>query len=161
MLNLSLLEPHNPFLNKNPLDLMFIKSHQDNDMELQRAVQEDKTFFVLTIREIELIHHQTHESNTLKIVIPNAIQYAAIRWMHSLLMHVGITQLSATLRKHFWFPSMTKAIAHFVQRCEHCQRYNKQTIKYGHVPPKQIRHLDPWEELSGHDRSMKNNHQRF
>ena len=68
--------------------------------------------------------------------------------MHSLLGHVGITCLAATLRKDFWFPNMTKAITHFVQRCEYCQMYNKQTIKYGHVPPKQIKHLDPWEEVS-------------
>ena len=43
---------------------------------------------------------------------------------------------------------MIKAITHFVQRCEYCQRYNKQTVKHGHAPPKQIRHLDPWEEVS-------------
>ena len=103
MLNHQLLEPHNPLLNKNPLDLMFIKSHQDKDMELQKAVQDDKTFFVLTLRDIELIYHQTHESNSPKIVITNAIQYAAVRWMHSLLEHAGITRISATFKNTFGF----------------------------------------------------------
>ena len=129
MLNHPPLESHSPLLNKNPLDLMFIKSYQEKDVELQKAVQEDKTFFKLDIRDIELVHHQTSESNTPKIVIPNEIQYAAIRWMHSLLGHAGITRLSVTLRKHFWFPNMTKAVTHFVQRCKYCQRYNKQIIK--------------------------------
>ena len=81
-------------------------------------------------------------------MIPYTIQYVAIRWMHSLLGHAGISQLSATLRKHLWFPQMTKTITEFVKKCDFCQRYNEQTIKYGHVPPKQVKHLSPWEEIS-------------
>ena len=43
---------------------------------------------------------------------------------------------------------MTKQVIQFVQRCEYCQRFNKQTVKKGHVPPKQIRHLQPREEVA-------------
>ena len=43
---------------------------------------------------------------------------------------------------------MPKAIIQFVQKYEFCQRFNKQTVKYGHVPTKQIRHLYTWEEVS-------------
>ena len=43
---------------------------------------------------------------------------------------------------------MIKSITDFVRKCEYCQRYNEQTVKYGHVPPKQIKHLNPWEEVS-------------
>ena len=28
-----------------------------------------------------------------------------------------------------------------------CQRYNKQTVKYGFLPPKQVKHLAPWDEV--------------
>ena len=68
--------------------------------------------------------------------------------MHSLLGCAGISRPSATLRKYFWFPRMTKAITQFVQKCKFYQRHNKQTIKYGHALPKQIKHLHPWEEVS-------------
>ena len=68
--------------------------------------------------------------------------------MHSLLGCAGISRPSATLRKYFWFPRMTKAITQFVQKCKFYQRYNKQTIKYGHALSKQIKHLHPWEEVS-------------
>ena len=131
MLNHPPLALQNPLLNKNPLDLELIQSYQQKDDELQRVIQEDKTFFTLTIRDIALVHYQTNELDAPKFVIPHAIQYAAMRWMHSLLGHAGITRLASTLRKHFWFPNMTKAITHFVQRCEYYQRYNKQTTKYG------------------------------
>ena len=109
---------------------------------------EDPKFFKLSIHEVDLIHYKLDELEDPKIVLPHAIQLAAIRWMHSLLGHTGITRLSATFRKHFWFPQMIKAITQYVQRREYCQRFNKQTIKYGHVPPKQIKHLCPWEEVS-------------
>ena len=29
----------------------------------------------------------------------------------------------------------------------YCQRYNKQTQKYGHVPVKNVLHLQPWDEV--------------
>ena len=83
-----------------------------------------------------LIHFQAQENMPLKIVIPQALQPSTIRWLHSLLGHVGITCLSATLRKHFWFPNMQDFISQFFQRCKYCQRYNKQVIKYGQLPPK-------------------------
>ena len=88
MLNHPPLAPQNPLLNTNPLDLELIQSHQQKDDELQKAVLEDKTFFTLTIRDISLVHKQTNELDNAKIVIPHALQYAAIRWMHSLLGHM-------------------------------------------------------------------------
>ena len=52
MLNYPPLASQNPLLNKNPLDLELIQSHQQKDNELQKAVQEDKTFFILNIRDV-------------------------------------------------------------------------------------------------------------
>ena len=148
MLNHPPVDPHNPLFNKHPLDLKYIQSNQDQDAELQKVLMEDPKFVKSSIHEVDLIHYKSDEFEKPKIVIPNAIQLTAIRWMHSLLDHAGITRLSSTFRKHFWFPQMNKAITQLVQKCEYCQCFNKQTIKYGHVPPKQIKHLCPWEEVS-------------
>ena len=38
-------------------------------------------------------------------------------------------------------------ITQFVQSCPFCQRYNKQTVKDGHLPPKQVKHLSPWDKI--------------
>ena len=148
MLNHPPVDPQNPLLNKNPLDLEFISFHQMKDPELNKALQNDKQFIMIKVGNVDLIHYKNDRTEKPKIVLPYAIQYSAIRWMHSLLGHAGISRLSATLRQHFWFPHMTKSITDFVLKCEYCQRYNKQTMKYGHVPPKQVRHLNPWEEVS-------------
>ena len=108
------INPHNPLLNKNQLDLKYIHSFQEKDLELTKAFREVKKIVQLTIKDVTLIHHQNNELGNPRIVIPHAIQYAAIRWIHSLLGLVGISRLSATFQKHFWFPHMTKAITQFV-----------------------------------------------
>ena len=148
MLNHLPIDPHNPSLNKNPLDLKYIQSYQEKDIELTKALKEDDSFIQLIIQNVTLIHHKNNELDKPKIIIPHTIQYSAKRSMHNLLGHAGISRLSATLRKHFWFPRTTKVITQFVQKYEFCQRHDKQTIKYGHVPPKQIKHLHPWGEVS-------------
>ena len=142
------MDPSNPLLNKNSSDLKYIQEFQVKDSALQRTLKEDRRFILITIHEVPLIHFKNDDHEDPKIVIRHAIQYASIRWMHSLLGHTGISRLSSTLRKYFWFPQMTKSITQFVQSCEYCQQYNKQTVKYGHIPPKQIKHLSPWEEVS-------------
>ena len=81
------------------------------------------------------------------IVIPQSLQHSTVQWLHSLLRRAGITCLSATLRKHFWFPNMQEFIAQFVQQCEYYQRCNKQVIKYGQLPPKQVKNIEPWREV--------------
>ena len=43
---------------------------------------------------------------------------------------------------------MTRLITEFIQKCEFCQRYNKQTVQYGQVPPKQVKQVKPWEEVA-------------
>ena len=130
MFNYPPMNSQNPLLNKNPLDLQYIQLWQERDDELQKVNQEDNNFMKLIIKDTELVHHKSNEEETPKIVIPNALQYTAIRWMHSILGHAGISRLTATLRKHFWFQQITKQFTQFVQRCEHCQRFNKQTVKY-------------------------------
>ena len=42
---------------------------------------------------------------------------------------------------------MTQAVTDFVCKCPYCQRYNKNIHKYGHLPPKQVHHLNPWDEV--------------
>ena len=44
MLNHPPMDPHNPLLNKNPLDLEFIQQYQRNDHELQKALRKIKPF---------------------------------------------------------------------------------------------------------------------
>ena len=55
--------------------------------------------------------------------------------------------MSAPLRKYFWFPHIPEVVPHFLHKCSFHRRISKQTIKYGHVLPKQVVYLAPWEEV--------------
>ena len=91
MLNHPPLDPENPILNKNPLDLELIQSHQSRNVPLQKVLIEDKYFTKTGVGNTHLIHYRDDRMDKPKIVIPHSIQYAAIRWMHSLLGHAGIS----------------------------------------------------------------------
>ena len=106
-------DPYNPLLNKNPMDLAFIQHYQRQGQALLKALQEDTHFSRINRGSLDLIHFQVQDSMSPKIVIPQPQQLSTVRWLHSLLGRVGITRLSATLRKHFWFPNMQDFISQF------------------------------------------------
>ena len=147
MMNHPPMDPHNPILNKNPLDLTFIQSFQQKDSELQDALNKDPRFTTMQIKENTLITYKVPNTTKKAIIIPNALHYPTIRWLHSILGHAGINRLYVTMKSHFWFPNMLHSITQYVKQCKFCQRYNKQTQKYGHVPPKNVLHLNPWDEV--------------
>ena len=97
MLNHPPVDPYNPLLNENPMDLSFIHHHQNIDQALLKALEEDHHFSRQMCRSLSIIHFKSHGSALPKIVIPQALQFSTARWLHSLLDHVGITRLSATL----------------------------------------------------------------
>ena len=148
MMNQPPTDPYNPLLNKNPLNLELIQEYQQQETNLLQAVEQNSKYFYLDIFEHNLIVYQNPvQPSKTKIVVPSKLRYPSIRWLHSLLGHAGVTRLHATLSSHFWFPYMHEEITAFIKSCSYCQRYNKQTRKYGHLPPKNIIHLNPWDEV--------------
>ena len=67
MLNPPPLDPYNPLLNKNPLDLSFIQHFQQQDQPLLKALQEDNHFSKIPRGSIDLIHFQMQESTPPKL----------------------------------------------------------------------------------------------
>ena len=103
------LDPHNPLLNKYPLDLALIQQFQQKDPALLKATEEGTCFSFQRIYDREqIVYQHFRSSQKAKIVVPQALQYPTIKWMHSLLGQAGITRLASTLSTHFWFPNMTQ-----------------------------------------------------
>ncbi len=147
MLNHPPVDPYNPILNTNPLELSTVHSHQQRDAALLRALREDSRFSMTKTYKQDIIVYQVPGSQRRAIVIPQILQYPTIRWLHSILGHAGNTRLLATITSHFWFPQMKQMIIDYVKKCSYCQKYNKQIQKYGQLPPKNIEHLSPWDEV--------------
>ena len=42
---------------------------------------------------------------------------------------------------------MKELITHHVKGCSFCQKYKSLNRQYGHLPPKNVQHLEPWDEV--------------
>ena len=116
MMNHSPMDLTNPLLNKNPLNLELLQECQEQEAPLQQAVQHNTKYFYLPIFGHNLIVHESpkHVGKT-NIVLPFKLRYPAIRWLHSIMGHAGVTRLNATLSSHFWFPHMQAQITVIVK----------------------------------------------
>ena len=90
MLNHPPVDPSNPILNSYPLDFKLINKYQQLDPPLMKAVQEDKRFSFTNLYGNKLITYQPLRSQRHCIVIPQQLQFPAVRWIHSILGHAGI-----------------------------------------------------------------------
>ena len=103
------VDPHNLFLNKNPLDLEFIQLHQNKNHGLMKALKEDKAFIQLSVGYVSLVHYDNNKTDIPKIVIPHIIQYSMLydgytaclvmRVYHDFLSHWEDTSGSLTWSK--------------------------------------------------------------
>ena len=74
-----------------------------------------------------------------KIVLPKALQYHAVQWYHVHLMHPGETHTELTMSQHYTWVGMQNTVQAVCQRCPSCQLMKTKTLKYGHLPPKQLK----------------------
>ena len=73
------MDLYNPLQNKYPLDLVLIYHHQQLDKSLMSAVDNYKRFFYLQMYGNELEVYQPLRADHIRVVIPQALQYPAIR----------------------------------------------------------------------------------
>ena len=117
------------------------------DKALMKAVAEDTRFKFIHLYGRQLVTHQLRNSNRQCIVIPQQLQYPLVRWLHSILGHAGTTRLTETLSSHFWFPHIKEMVMNVLRKCQYCQKYKVHPKPYGHLPPKNVNHLSPWDEV--------------
>ena len=147
MLNYPQVDPNHPILNSYPLDLQLLHKYQLLDGALIKAVKEDTRFKFIHLYGNQLVVHQLKNFNRQCIVVPQQLQYPAARWLHSILGHAGITRLGETLSSHFWFPHMKDMIINVVRKCNYCQKNKIHHKSYGHFPPNNLSHVQPWDEV--------------
>ena len=135
MLNHSPIHPNGSILNRYPLNLQLIHKYQQLDQPLMKAVQDDKKFKHTNIYGNHLIIYQPLRSMRQCIVIPEQLQYLAVRCIHSILGHTGSLRLYETLNSHFWFPQMRSMIEEVTRKFPFCQRHKTLHKQYGHLPP--------------------------
>ena len=67
--------------------------------------------------------------------------------MHSILGHTGVTRLIETLSSHFCFTHMKDMDMDVIRKYNFCQRYKIHHKPFGHLPPKNVSHVHPWDDV--------------
>ena len=82
-----------------------------------------------------------------KIYVPVALRQHTIEWYHHYLNHPGGERLYKTLSKVCYWKGMANQCNKFCRKCSDCQKHKPRKRKYGHVPPKNVGELVPWDTV--------------
>ena len=105
----------------------------ENSFETNLVVAQNKDSRIIEIRKkIEVpqdklyelrngvIYRKLDNGSTLLFYVPNSMEKNVIFKYHDELGHQGITKVSETLKKSYWFPDMINKIADHIKNCCKC-----------------------------------------
>ena len=94
------------------------------------------------VEGIKLIHFAK------KIYVPKTLRKRTLQWYHRYLCHPGGDRLfTATLTQVCTWRGIVHQARTYCKHCSMCQKYKKRSTKYGHLPPKEVESLDPWNTI--------------
>jgi hypothetical protein len=73
-----------------------------------------------------------------KLNIPASIRHRAVAWYHHYLQHPGHSRLKETMRSVMYWKGMHTTIQRYIKSCRSCQVNKRQSLRYGHVPPRLV-----------------------
>ena len=82
-----------------------------------------------------------------RLYVPVALRQHTIEWYHHYLNHPGGERLYKTLNKVCYWKGMASQCIAFCRKCPECQKHKPRRTKYGHVPPKNVGTLVPWDTV--------------
>ena len=110
--------------------------------KINAQLENEKSGFKLkTLDNIELVMFED------RIYVPRRLRERTINWYHYYLCHPGEDRLYNTLKSVCFWDGMKNQIRNFSKRCEVCQKGKKRKRKYGHLPPKNVGELTPWDTV--------------
>ena len=132
----------------SPITFKNIETHQRNLQAIKNALRDDPTRHRLHSYASHKLaqFRQDKESTKWKIIIPDSLVGAVIKWFHSVLIHPGARRMYDTINAHFYSPKFRSIIDTFCSTCDVCQRIHSRVPKLGKLPPKQTEQ-NPWEEV--------------
>jgi len=96
--------------------------------------------------DLQLVENESCICNKGRLDIPKPSQRRATIWYHHYLQHPGHTHLKETMKAAIYWKGMCTTIRSITKSCKTCQINKKQSLKYGHLPPKLVIST-PWEAL--------------
>jgi hypothetical protein len=131
------------------LDFQTIAAAQNRDADLMALAVSNPAHYVLEqfAPETQLLCHRRTPADNWKIVLPDELLMAAIRWYHLALSHIGERRLIDTMSMHFYHKRLRSSIEYLVSRCDTCQRQKLVGRVHGEAAPREAAIL-PWREIA-------------
>ena len=82
-----------------------------------------------------------------KIYVPQSLRRRVLDWYHLYLNHPGGSRLAKTTQEVCYWKGFVTQADLFAKTCKICQQFKKRETLYGHLPPKNIAELKPWDTL--------------
>ena len=130
-----------------PLDLSSVQKIQNKELNKRNSKLKDllnnkeSGFKFKTLDNVKLVMFED------RIYVPQKLRQRTINWYHHYLCHPGEDRLYNTMKGVCYWKGMKTQIRDFCKRCSVCQRGKKRKRKYGHLPPKNVDDLVPWETV--------------
>jgi hypothetical protein len=130
-----------------PLDLSLVQRTQNIELnqrnsKLRQLIDDAKSGYgVSTLDGVKIVVFND------KIYVPVALRQRTMNWYHFYLNHPGGERLYKTLAQVCYWKGMINKCNIFCQKCDICQKYKSRKRKYGHLPPKNVGILVPWQTV--------------
>ena len=130
-----------------PLELSKVRKTQQKELNktnssIKKLLEEKESgYHMKTLDNVELIMFKD------RIYVPKKLRERTINWYHHYLCHPGEDRLYNTLKGVCYWTGMKNETRSFVKRCSVCQKGKKRKRKYGHLPPKNVGTLTPWDTV--------------
>jgi len=82
-----------------------------------------------------------------KIYVPESLRGRTLEWYHHYLNHPGGDRLANTLLQVCYWKGLTHQAKQYAKACQQCQKFKRRKTRYGHLPPKEIGDLKPWQTV--------------
>ena len=82
-----------------------------------------------------------------KIYVPQSLCRRVLDWYQLYLNHPGVNGLAKTIQEVCYWKFLVTHVDLFSKMCKTCQQFKKRETLYGHLPPKNIAELKPWDSL--------------
>ena len=129
-----------------PLSLSLVHREQQKELnkrnsKLKPKLANDDQYTQQELEDIKLIFYNN------KIYVPQSLRRRTLNWYHFYLNHPGGERLAATLKQVCNWKGITNQSRQLARVCEICQKFKRRTTRYGHLPPKIIAELKPWDTV--------------
>ena len=130
-----------------PLHLPLVRKVQQQELKrknstLKQAINDkDSGLHIITLDNVEIVAFKN------RIYVPRSLRQRTIEWYHHYLNHPGGERLYKTIAKIGYWKGMTTQCNTFCRKCPECQKFKSRKRKYGHVPPKNVGTLTPWDTV--------------